>query len=634
MKPTRRMQLLVPALVLATALGVAHAQDAGTEGNLAFGIGARGIALAGANSARLDDASAVFWNPAALATWERGHADFMHAPIGFGDAALTAFAAAYPTLRAGSFGIGLTHVGAGGIESTDATGRPLGSIDFSETSLHATWAHRPRLPHCGNRLGIGAGVKTLTQSLGAYSATGAGLDLGLVVAAHRDVSVAWVWRDAIAPSVRLDEAADRVPATMQFAASYRSQPRRDLGLIVHAAMDRQQHLGWSPRFGVECTLRQRLHVRFGASRHGAAFGLGLGWRDYALDYAMLARSRAATQPVSLGAAWGRDRTARAEAQAAARVRAREATIRAAMTARVDEHAVAAQSAFDRGDFATALDEWKLAGGLDPQDERVARGLEASGERLAAQQAAHLADATARAARKAQFEIGLRAYTNNDYARARDVWRELAAQDSTDTEVRRSLHKTEQRLRELARRTAEEAGRLERRGEYVAALEAWQRVHEASPQHPTAAAALERCRLALEGAAERRQAAAPRRADPEAGDTYTAALQSFARGDATRAASQLRDVLRTDPEHRAAAELLARVERRTQPLSATDKTRIRELYLAGLGHFTANEFERAITEWSKILALDPGNASVAQNIDEARARLQALQEPAARAGGAP
>ncbi len=80
--------------------------------------------------------------------------------------------------------------------------------------------------------------------------------------------------------------------------------------------------------------------------------------------------------------------------------------------------------------------------------------------------------------------------------------------------------------------------------------------------------------------------------------------------------------------------MTRLERRSQPLSQADKTRIRELYLAGLGFFTSNDFERAITEWSKILVLDPGNASVAQNIDEARARIQALQAPAARGSGAP
>jgi cytochrome c-type biogenesis protein CcmH/NrfG len=84
------------------------------------------------------------------------------------------------------------------------------------------------------------------------------------------------------------------------------------------------------------------------------------------------------------------------------------------------------------------------------------------------------------------------------------------------------------------------------------------------------------------------------------------------------------------EARPGAEPLATAE----PFTTADKTRIRELYLAGLAHFTANEFELAISEWSKILALDPGNASVAENIEEARARVQTLQAPAAGAGGAP
>ena len=44
----------------------------------------------------------------------------------------------------------------------------------------------------------------------------------------------------------------------------------------------------------------------------------------------------------------------------------------------------------------------------------------------------------------------------------------------------------------------------------------------------------------------------------------------------------------------------------------------------MSFFTANEFEKAIAEWSKILDLDPGNTSVYENIREARARLRALQ----------
>ncbi len=620
------------ACLLSWVLAVApvSAQEAGTEGNLSLGIGSRGIALGGAHTARLDDASAVFWNPASTAGWERGHASFMHASIGFGDAAMTAFSAAYPTLRAGSFGFGITHLGTGGIESTDANGASQGTIGFAETSLHATWALRPSLPYVGRQLGFGIGAKTLTQSLGTWSATGAGLDLGFTFEPSRipDFAAALVVRDAVAPRLRLDETADIVPATLQLAGSYSLRPRPDLGVVVHAALDRQRYLGWRPRAGVECTLRNRLHVRLGASREGAAFGIGLGWKNYGLDYARLARNDAGTHPVSLGAAWGHSRVERAASLAAARAQARDAEVRAHMKARVEEHLNIAQAAYDRGDYADALDAWKMAGGLDPADERVARGLEAAGSRLAAQQAERLADATARAARAAQFELGLRAYASNDYALSLKLWRELAAQAPDDAEVQRYLQKTERSLRNLVRHAAGNARGLEKRGEWVLALAAWQRVHESDPNHPESAPALERCRAALESGA------ATRRTERDASGTYAEALQFFAQGDAPRAAARLADVLRVDPQPRAAADLLAQLERRSQPLTPADKTRIRELYLAGLGFFTANEFERAITEWSKILALDPGNASVAQNIDEARARMQALQAPAARGSGAP
>ena len=124
----------VVALAIVLGGSIVGAQTAGTEGNLSLGMGSRGIALGGAYTARLEDASAVFWNPASTSGWERGQVSVMHAPIGFGDASRTAFGAAYPTLRAGSCGFGLTLLGTDGIESTDASGRPLGTIGFAETS--------------------------------------------------------------------------------------------------------------------------------------------------------------------------------------------------------------------------------------------------------------------------------------------------------------------------------------------------------------------------------------------------------------------------------------------------------------------------------------------------------------------
>src|SRR5439155_1075018 len=83
-------------------------------------------------------------NPAALAWLGRAGLSLMHAPIGFGDAAQSFAGLAYPTLRAGSFGVGLMRLSAGGIRAFDADSRPQGEIDYAEPALYPSYGAAPR----------------------------------------------------------------------------------------------------------------------------------------------------------------------------------------------------------------------------------------------------------------------------------------------------------------------------------------------------------------------------------------------------------------------------------------------------------------------------------------------------------
>jgi cytochrome c-type biogenesis protein CcmH/NrfG len=62
-----------------------------------------------------------------------------------------------------------------------------------------------------------------------------------------------------------------------------------------------------------------------------------------------------------------------------------------------------------------------------------------------------------------------------------------------------------------------------------------------------------------------------------------------------------------------------------PLTDVEKARIRELYLAGMQHFSKDDYKQAIVEWQKILEIDPTNESVARSIEEAQERLRKSQE---------
>jgi len=625
---TTRISMFVAAICALWPLSACAQPQGGTESNLGLGATSRGIALGGAWLARVGDASAVYWNPGRLSVLERGAVVVTHAPIGFGDATQTFAAVAYPTLRAGTFGLGFMRLATGGIDGYDADSRPTGALEFAETALYMSWGRGFDTAAWG-RFEVGASGKTLTQSLTPWSTTGAGLDLGLGWSprGRDDLALGVVIRDAVAPRLQLQQDSDHAPATWQMGASWRPRFAARMEGELHVALDRVSTRGWSPRLGLECRYRSRLALRLGASRQGVAFGLGLGWQAYELDYAYLSRAEAATHPVSLAADWGATR----EARLAGREAARAAAMRGELQSMLETRLAAAQTAYDRGDYAAAIDEWKIVAGIDPTEERAERGLAAAGARLSEVQARALADRDQAAARAAEFELGLRAYGRSEHALAREVWTRLLAEDPTNTDVRTYLEKTEQALRAQVGAEAEEARRLEASRDWVAALAAWSRVHAADAHHPEAMPALARCRTALERG---RRSESPRPDAPSAAravatprptsQAFRDALAAYSDGDLQRAVVLLRSVRRDDPNHSEAQRLLAKAERALQPLGPEDRTRVRELYLRGMGHFTAHQFEAAIAEWTKILEIDPGNASVYQNIREARARLRAVQ----------
>ena len=106
--------------------------------------------------------------------------------------------------------------------------------------------------------------------------------------------------------------------------------------------------------------------------------------------------------------------------------------------------------------------------------------------------------------------------------------------------------------------------------------------------------------------------------------YNEALQLYNRGEYQRALTNLDEVLSLQPDHEDAKRLRALANRKLTPLTAAEKEQIRKLYLAGMQHFAKDEYAKAITEWEKILEIDPTNESVQRNIDEAKQRLRQLE----------
>lgn len=187
------------------------AGPAAAAGFLSSGPGARAAAMGGAFTALSDDNSAVYYNPAGLAG-QRGALMIEHVPItesgaglSFKDGRLDFAAAQYPT-RVGTFGFGLVQFAIGDIEARQTLADSATKINASQLALF--------LPYGFNvgRLSLGLTGKMVNYSLGQYSGSGYGLDLGAKTPLYRNdtilgrdtvVSGGVAIRNAIQPTLRL-----------------------------------------------------------------------------------------------------------------------------------------------------------------------------------------------------------------------------------------------------------------------------------------------------------------------------------------------------------------------------------------------------------------------------------------------
>ncbi|MGL4370248.1 MAG: tetratricopeptide repeat protein, partial [Spirochaetota bacterium] len=94
------------------------------------------------------------------------------------------------------------------------------------------------------------------------------------------------------------------------------------------------------------------------------------------------------------------------------------------------------------------------------------------------------------------------------------------------------------------------------------------------------------------------------------------------------------IVSVDPENMKAAINMSKIESQLRigsasaeqepagtKLTANQKKLVREYYLKGISHYSNNNFEKAIEEWRKALAIDPGNEKAKNNIRKCLALLK-------------
>jgi tetratricopeptide (TPR) repeat protein len=473
----------------------ASAQDGGSQYFLSLGAGNRALGMGGAYGAISDDASAPLWNPGGLGLLSR--AQFQASRTSYGlDMNEEYLGLALPSWRWGTLGATVRHFGTSGIDGRDAGN--FQTDDFSSSEMQLALSYGRKLGEAWN---VGTSLKLLSQELAGATASGVGLDAGIIAfpglvlgsdaAWERRLSIGLSVHNLVEPSLRLDRESVSDPMTTRLGMGYR-HPFGSPDRIVTAAVDleasRERDLAVFA--GLDFKLLSALSLRAGLRDGSPTLGTQAQWHDIAFDYVFENTRLEAVHRFGISVAFGgtvdesrlkaerqEDEKLEARLNSAFSERQRAQTTQLVQNAenaftvrRYDEAlellSVASVVSGDdastrplrlrcllakakeeegRSSFAEAAVTYGQAVTLDPENMDAVEGSErcrAESNRLAA-----------RSERiQAQFAKGLDAFTNGDFLAARGLFKDILSVQPSDTEASKMLERTEaaigRRLEEL------------------------------------------------------------------------------------------------------------------------------------------------------------------------------------------
>ena len=312
-------QVLVCGALVALCPGASFA-DKFAGAFLEGGAGARAIGMGNAFTAVAADPSAIYWNPAGLASTTHNELLISH-EFRFGDLIDYSFGGGVYQVeqRNGRLAFGVIRLGIDNIAFTDSTlwhdDNRNGRIDNNEYEFDAQrdadkihWVNDAEYgiflsyAQPAGRWQVGGNLKLLRQSVGEFSSFGMGLDFGLLrpnllpsfdvgLTLHDLTSTYLSWstgrKETISPVPRLGWAYHRPSATMRGVLLLSGDVELHLDDRRGADQVWAGNLSANLDWGLEFTMQNRLSLRLGLAESAFQAGAGLVAGPVHFDYGIV-----------------------------------------------------------------------------------------------------------------------------------------------------------------------------------------------------------------------------------------------------------------------------------------------------------------------------------------------------------
>jgi hypothetical protein len=286
-------------LLLSCALGSRGETTFGQAGDyLLYGAGARALAMGGAFTGVADDATAEYWNPAALSFLDEYQLHTMYAPFDLGTN-LYDLALAVPMGPRGGFAVSDMMLRSDGFQGRDdlnlASGTD-GSVSQNALSLSYGMSFM-------DFWAAGARLRFLQQKVLSESGSAFSVDLSGYSRPWHGISAGLALNNLNKPEITLGDDADPIRPVARFGLAYRAP--RDLFIV---SMDANKTERQNPYYvaGLEYNPTPLLSLRTGWDQNQEwTAGFGVALRFFRFDYAFAnQQDLGSTNKVSLTLRWG------------------------------------------------------------------------------------------------------------------------------------------------------------------------------------------------------------------------------------------------------------------------------------------------------------------------------------------